>query len=91
MDLLIKVKDLLEKNKWVRGGDWTAKEIVLLNTHRFITAKSVVYLVNLSEEDYTNKKNKWLKKIKEWIDANVPGEIIPYSVNYERDHLNDSE
>lgn len=63
----------------------------MLNTHRFITAKSVVYLVNLSEEDYINKKNKWLKKIKEWIDANVPGEIIPYSVNYERDHLNDSE
>lgn len=48
-------------------------------------------MVNLSEEDYINKKNKWLKKIKEWIDANVPGEIIPYSVNYERDHLNDAE
>jgi obg-like ATPase 1 len=91
MDVLVKVKELLEKNKWVRGGEWTAKEIALLNTHRFITAKSVVYLVNLCEEDYVNKKNKWLKKIKEWIDNNVPGEIIPYSVNYERDHMNDSD
>jgi obg-like ATPase 1 len=42
----------------------------------------VIYLVNLSLEDYKNKKNKWLKKIKEWIDANVPGEIIPYSAEY---------
>jgi len=44
-----------------------------LNTHRFITAKSVVYLVNLSEEDFINKKNKWLKKIKDYIDEHVPG------------------
>jgi hypothetical protein len=29
-------------------GDWSGKDIVLLNTHRFITAKSAVYLVNLS-------------------------------------------
>ncbi len=48
MDLLVKVKDLLEKNKWVRNGEWNGKDIALLNTHRFITAKSVAYLVNLS-------------------------------------------
>ena len=51
----------------------------------------MVYLINLSEEDFEKKKNKWLKKIKEWIDTNVPGEIIPYSANYERDHLDDKE
>lgn len=50
-----------------------------------------MYLVNLSEEDYINKKNKWLKKIKDWIDANVPGEIIPYSANYEKNHMNDGD
>ncbi len=55
-----------------------------MNSHRFITAKSVVYLVNLSEEDFINKKNKWLKKIKENIDAYMPGEIIPYSAEYEK-------
>jgi len=58
-----------------------------LNTHRLITAKSVVYLINLSIDDFTAKKNKWLKKIKEWIEANVPGEIIPYSAEYERGQL----
>jgi len=63
----------------------------LLNTHRFITAKQVVYLVNLCEEDFLKKSNKWLKKIKEFIDANVPGEIIPYSASYEKDHLDDKD
>lgn len=47
-------------------------------------AKNVVYLVNLSEQDFLNKKNKWLGKIKEWIDHNVPGDIIPFSAEYEK-------
>ena len=64
MELLLKVKSYLDKNKWVRHGDWSPKEIGLLNAHRFITAKSVVYLVNLSEDNFLKKKNKWLKKIK---------------------------
>lgn len=69
-------------NKWIRHGEWRNDEIGILNTHRFITAKSVVYLINLSNDDFISKKNKWLKKIKEWIDANVPGEIIPYSADF---------
>ena len=40
----------------------------------------MVYLINLKEKSYIKKKNKWLPKIKEWIDANDPGStIIPFS------------
>ena len=67
-EVLVKVLELLQKNRWVRHGDWTNAEIGVLNGHRLITAKSVVYLINLSVEDFATKKNKWLKKIKEWID-----------------------
>ena len=84
IEILSRVKELLDKNVWVRKGDWKSSEIEVINTHRFITAKSVVYLVNLSQEDFINKKNKWLKKIKEYIDSTMPGEIIPYSADYER-------
>lgn len=42
-----------------------------------------MYLVNLSEEDFKRKKNKWLLKIKEWIGQNIPGEMIPFSAGYE--------
>ena len=31
----------------------------MLNKHLFLTAKPVIYLVNLSERDYIRKKNKW--------------------------------
>lgn len=45
-----------------------------------LTAKPIVYLVNLSENDYTKKKNKWLAKIKAWIDEHDPGAVlIPFS------------
>ncbi len=86
---MAKVKVLLDKNVWVRKGEWKSSEIEVLNTHRFITAKSVVYLINLSKDDFINKKNKWLKKIKEYIDTYMPGEIIPYSAEYERGFLSD--
>lgn len=50
----------------------------------FITTKPVIYLVNLSEKDYIRKKNKWLIKIKEWVDKNDPGAIIiPFSGVFE--------
>lgn len=49
-----------------------------------LTAKPVIYLVNLSESDYERKKNKWLPKIKQWIDENNPGDqLIPFSVSLE--------
>ncbi|KAE8290085.1 Obg-like ATPase 1 [Larimichthys crocea] len=40
----------------------------------------MIYLVNLSEKDYIRKRNKWLAKIKEWVDAHDPGaQVIPVS------------
>jgi len=49
-----------------------------------LTAKPVVYLVNLSERDFVRKKNKWLPKIKAWIDEHNPGDpLIPFSVALE--------
>lgn len=58
-----------------------------MNKLYLLTAKPVVYLVNLSEADFLKKKNKWLPKIKEWIDNNLPGSIIPYSADYEKNLL----
>ena len=40
---------------------------------------------------YQKEKQMVKKKIKDWVDPNVPGEIIPYSANYERDHLDEGE
>ncbi|KAL1895122.1 Obg-like ATPase [Ceratocystis pirilliformis] len=76
-------KYLVDGNE-VRKGTWGPKEIEVINPLMLLTAKPVVYLVNLSERDYIRKKNKHLPKIAEWLKANAPGDpIIPISVSYE--------
>ena len=72
-------------NKHIRfTTHWSAIEIEFLNKHLLLTAKPMIYLVNLTEKDYLRKKNKWLPKIKEWIDKNDPGAtIIPFSGAFE--------
>jgi len=75
---------LKDEGRDVRKGDWNNKEIDVINTLQLLTAKPVTYLINLSETDYIRKKNKWLPKIKAWIDANNPGDLlIPFSVALE--------
>jgi hypothetical protein len=48
MEVLVKVDGLFKALKCVKDGEWTAKDIDFLNTHSFLTAKPVVYLINIS-------------------------------------------
>jgi len=85
-EVLTKLKEMLgeDQKKWVKHNDWNEKEIEVLNKHLFLTSKPVVYLLNMSEKEFIRKKNKWLPKIKEWVDANDKGAIvIPFSAPYE--------
>lgn len=75
---------VVEAKEDVRHGDWNAKEIEVINPLQLLTAKNVVFLANISEADYVGKRNKWLPKIKAWIDENSPGDpLIPFSCEYE--------
>ncbi|EMD33303.1 hypothetical protein CERSUDRAFT_117926 [Gelatoporia subvermispora B] len=77
-------KVLTVENKDIRKAEWTNREIDVVNGLQLLTAKPVTYLVNLSERDYIRKKNKWLPKIKAWIDEHNPGDpLIPFSVALE--------
>lgn len=84
-EVLQKVNALLEtEKKHIRFANWKDKEVEVLNKHLFLTAKPVIYLINLTEEDYLKKKNKWLPKIKAYVDQNDPGAvIIPFSGVFE--------
>lgn len=84
-DTMVKVNEMLsEKKKPVRFAEWNEREIECLNKHLFLTSKPHIYLVNLSKKDYIRKKNKWLAKIKAWIDENDPqSTIIPFSGAFE--------
>merc|ERR1712176_1670229 len=47
-DLLCKVNAALEEGKHVRFMEWNEKEIFYLNKHLFLTAKPMIYLLNMS-------------------------------------------
>ncbi|KAK3672514.1 Obg-like ATPase [Recurvomyces mirabilis] len=77
-----KVLELLKSGKDVRHENWSPKEVETINPLFLLSAKPVVYLVNLSEKDYIRQKNKHLPKIAEWIKTHAPGDpIIPISVS----------
>lgn len=84
----------LKDGKEVRKATWGPKEIEVINPLFLLTAKPVVYLVNLSERDFIRKKNKHLPAIAQWIQEHATGDpIIPISVSFEErlTRLSDAE
>jgi len=88
-EILQKIKKVLvDEERHIRFAEWNAADIEVLNKHLFITAKPMIYLANLSEKDFIRKKNKWLVKIKEYVDKHDPGAtIIPISGAFEQTYL----
>jgi obg-like ATPase 1 len=74
----------LEAGIEIRNVDnWSVKEVDFINRTQFITAKPVVYLVNMSEKDFLRKKNKHLPKVIQWVKENGGDPVIPYSAAFE--------
>lgn len=69
METMDKVREMLKNNQHLRNADWSLGEVALIREHlsRFITTKSMVYLINLTMSDFIRKKNKWLGKVHQWI------------------------
>ena len=78
METVKKVIAWLEEGKEVRNGmdQWSASDVDFLNSYQLLTAKPVIYLINLTKKDFARKKNKWLVKIHEWVKAHGGGTII---------------
>ena len=51
LELLAKVVPLLEEEKPVRNGDWNDAEAKIILTYGFTTAKPVLYVANVGEDD----------------------------------------
>lgn len=84
-----KVVNFLEAGNEVRNGmdQWTTKDVYYINQYMLITAKPVMYLINLTVKDFQRKKNKWLVKIHEWVTAHGGGVMIPFSGAVEQELL----
>ncbi|ETW50152.1 GTP-binding protein YchF [Plasmodium falciparum MaliPS096_E11] len=90
-DVLTSVLNYLKEHKWIKDGTWKSNEIEVLNEYNFLTAKPVVYLVNMSEADFIRQKNKYLAKIYNWVQEKNKGTIIPYSAEVEQKILSMDE
>jgi len=89
LETVQKIYDFVaDQKKEARFGDWSGKEIDVLNDLSLLTSKSSLHLVNMSKEDFLRQKNKWLPKIKQWIEENRPGEkMVFYSATLEAEFL----
>lgn len=94
VDICKKVVQALKDGKRIANLTWDAKEVNVINEMQLLTAKPCIYLVNLSEKSYIRKRNKWLPKIVQWVQANSPDDaIIPISICLEErlSHLETDE
>jgi len=75
----------LQAQKEIRFGTYSAQEIEWLNEYQLLTAKTVVYLVNMTPNEFIAKKNRFLGPIKKWIDERSGGteQLIPISAQFE--------
>eukprot|EP01138_Halocafeteria_seosinensis_P015935 gb/GECG01016262.1/.p1 GENE.gb/GECG01016262.1/~~gb/GECG01016262.1/.p1 ORF type:complete len:398 (+),score=68.58 gb/GECG01016262.1/:1-1194(+) len=84
-DVLVKAKEHLEAGNDIRYGEWAQTDIEVLNQCQFLSAKPVIYLVNLSEKAFLKKKSKWLPKLSEWLQAKGGyDKMIPFSAEFEQ-------
>ncbi len=84
LECLKKVMEGFKAGISVKDQELHLTSIYYINSLFLLTAKPMIYLVNLSEEDYIKKKNKYLPKILEWVTKNGGGKIIPFSAIFEK-------
>lgn len=66
VDLLHKLKECLESNKAVRTLELDEDERLIMKPYNLLTAKPIIYVANLSEEEISNKNNEYLKRVIEY-------------------------
>ncbi|KAG0007119.1 Obg-like ATPase [Modicella reniformis] len=80
----------IEQGNDIRTGDWSNKEIEIINGQYLLTAKPMIYLINISEYDYLHlaqtpaSQHPVIQRAQEWIDQHHPGDLlIPFSGSFE--------
>ncbi|KAI9321686.1 GTP-binding protein YchF [Dichotomocladium elegans] len=87
---LEKVANFMAQGNDVRKGEWTVPEANVINTLHLLTAKPMVYLCNIGEDDYLDERRCRIPEIQAWVKNNNPSDlVIPLSVAFETKLLND--
>lgn len=64
-DLMVKLKENLEKDIPIRRIELTKEDGIFIKNFKFLTAKPIIYLANIKEEEI-NKPNDYVTKVQEY-------------------------
>lgn len=92
LDILKRIKNGLEENIPVRRLDISEDDMKIINSFRLITAKPIIYMANISEEDLVNDRNIYVDKIREYAKAeNAKLITVSAKIEEELSELDDEE
>lgn len=92
LDILKRIKNGLEENIPVRRLDISEDDMKIINSFRLITAKPIIYMANISEEDLVNDGNVFVDKIREYAKAeNAKVITVSAKIEEELSELDDEE
>ena len=85
INVLEKIKDVLEQGKSARTIDFSEEEKELLKETYLLTLKPILYIANVSEEQLQNAENDaYVNKVKEYA-KEENAEVIPLCVKIEEE------
>ena len=92
LDILKRIKNGLEENIPVRRLNISEDDMKIINSFRLITAKPIIYMANINEEDLVNDGNVYVDKIREYA-ATENAKVITVSAKIEEElsELDDEE
>ena len=65
-NLLLRIKENLEKNIPVRKLDFNEEELKILSSFRLITAKPIIYVTNVDEDTIMTGENEYVKEVRKY-------------------------
>lgn len=92
VEVLQKVKEHLDKELPVRSLELEEEELEAIEPYRFLTAKKVLYVANVSEDDLPEMDNQYVQQLREYA-AKEGGEVVPICAKLEEEisQLEESE
>lgn len=75
-ELLIKLKEALESDQTIRNLELTEEEAKIIKPYNLLTAKPIIYMANVSEDDLTIGTNAYVDALKEYALKEGSGVIV---------------
>lgn len=92
VELLNKVRECLIQNKAIRSLELDKEELKIMKPFNFLTAKPIIYMANVKEDDLLDNDNKYVKLVEDYA-KNENSKVITVCAKIESElsELNDDD